>query len=314
MRNKVVGIGEGVGLILFFVGTGIQLRWPEWKGLGTAFMVFGAIAALGIALWVVAQYFARKEFQATALNSAPAPRQRLSQTGIGNEFMPQNVFSPTVRVNVPVNQKQSHGQTEPPKTRSVFEATDNTRIVTYAFDGHTAHLIREPYYGREEDLPNHISIINVALAQFHYRHDAGVEPSLHVSAHLFAHDSERKPLKPLLYHTIWDNSDLDRQISFSAGKVHDLIVALFRRENPESIVLYEHARETEYGTDVIVRPKIHEVKGKDFYIKIELTPKRWNDPLPKQTFWFRLALQPEPMIVKIKEPAPEGIRFRKASD
>ncbi len=287
--------------------------------IGCAILVIAIVAAVVRSI-TIKEY----ERQHPPLPSASSPSQQLTQTGVSvaphNEFKPTNAntntntFQPTVNVSVPVNQvsHQRVGHREP-NAPSVFEATDNTRIVTYGFDGQTGHLIREPYYGREEDLPDHITIVNAALAQFHYRHDAGVEPSLHVSAHLFAHDSDRKPLKPLLYHTVWDNQDLDRQITFSAGKVHDLIVALFRRVNPEGIVLYEYATETlshDFGTDVLVRPKLHDVKGTDFFIKIELTPKRWNDPLPKQTFWFRLTLEPEPEFVRIGAPAPAGVRFR----
>src|SRR5205823_2234290 len=100
--------------------------------------------------------------------------------------------------------------------------------VIYGFNRETGNLIREPYYDREEDVPENVAICNVALAEFHYRHDVGVEPTLHVGAYIFAHDSEQKLLKPVIYKTVWDNHDFDRVIRFSAGETHDLIVALFR--------------------------------------------------------------------------------------
>lgn len=95
-------------------------------------------------------------------------------------------------------------------------------------------------------------------------------------------------------------------MDFYAGKVHDLILALVARENPNGIVLYEHAMEKitydGYGSEMVVSPKLHEIEGKDFFIKVELAPKRVNDPIPKQIFWFRLAIDPPFELTPIKPP------------
>ena len=148
-------------------------------------------------------------------------------------------------------------------------------------------------------------IVKVALAQFYYRPDEGVEPYLYVSAHIFVYDSDGKALKPILYNTAWDNQDLDYSMDFYAGRTHDLILALGRRD-AEGIVLYEHATEKVhyegYGSEIVMTPKLHPLDGKEFLVKVELAPKRVNDPLPKQNFWFRLTTDPQLELTRIDPP------------
>ena len=242
------------------------------KSAGWLLIGLGVLIFLAAIIWTIASRHAIKEYKA----QQPHPRssalaQALTQTGIANaphnEFKPSNIFNPQLVLSTPAPVAPQRREVQ--RHASVFEATDNSRIETYGFDAQTGHLIRERYEENEADLPDHITIVNVALAQFYYRPDQGVEPYLYVSAHIFVYDSDGKPLKPLLYNTAWDNQDLDSSMDFYAGRVHDLIVALVGRENPKGIVLYEHAREKitceGYVSEMVVAPKLHEIEGKEFF-------------------------------------------------
>jgi hypothetical protein len=296
------------GIVIGLIGGGLVLFYPvKWIGLSS--IGLGILIIFAAIIWTVASRHAIKEYKAQQPRTrSSAPAQALTQTGIANaphnEFKPSSVFNPQLVLGTPARVAPQRREVQ--RHPSVFEATDNSRIETYGFDAQTGHLIRERYEGNEADLPDRITIVNVVLAQFYYRPDQGVEPYLYVSAHVFVYNSEGKPLKPLLYNTAWDNQDLDSSMDFYAGKVHDLILALVARENPKGIVLYEHAMEKityeGYGSEMVVTPKLHEIEGQDFFIKVELAPKRVNDPILKQTFWFRLTVDPQLELTQIKPP------------
>src|SRR5438105_3426062 len=200
MANSVrtYSIGGAVGIAIGLIGAGIQSRWPD-KNVGTWLMVAGsAVLAVALIAWIVRVLTIReyeREHPRPGVMSVPA--QQLTQTvSPHNEFKPSNV----VNVHVPVSEKQLQPQTQAARERapSTFEATDNARIVTYGFDGRTGKLINEYYYGAEEDLPHYVTLAKVALAQFHYRHEPNVEPTLWLAAHIFPCSKNQCPLKQIV--------------------------------------------------------------------------------------------------------------------
>jgi len=197
---KRFGIEGATAAAIGLVATAIQWKYPEYKSLANGMLALAGLIMLGAIIAAIVRSMTIREYERR--HPVAEPAQQLRQT-----FKPvnTNTFQPTVNVSVPVNQTQSRQERERRTAPSVFEATDNTRVVRYFFDAQTGRLIREPYYGREEDMLSQISPVNTALAQFHYRHDEGVEPSLNVAAHIFVYDPAGKPLKPILYHTVWDN-------------------------------------------------------------------------------------------------------------
>lgn len=170
------------GIVIGLIGAGFAVayptKWASWLLIG-----LGILILLGATIWTIASRHAIKEYKARQPpTSSSAPAQVLKQTGIANaphsEFKPSNVFNPQLVLGTPAPAAPQRREVE--RHPSVFEATDNSRIETYGFDAETGHLIRERYEGNEADLPENITIVNVALAQFYYRPDQGVEPYLYV--------------------------------------------------------------------------------------------------------------------------------------
>jgi hypothetical protein len=298
--DRTVGVG---GVTIGLIGTGIVVLWPDKRWIGWVFIALGLLIAVLAIVWALAAHHTRRELEADQKKPAWIRDAELINAPITNTNNPifAPVFAPSFSHSPTQSQRQQQTR-DVPRAPSIFEATDNARIVTYGLDGRDGKLIHERYYGDEADLPEYIGLVHTALAQFHYRHDANVEPRLSLAAHIFPYSKNQLPIKPIVYHAVWNNADYDRQIEVLPGKVFDLIVALFKRQDAKGIHLYEHGTEKidfGYGDMSRFKPELHRVEGTDFFIKIELAPKCWSDPLPKQEFWFRLILGEPPEFAKL---------------
>ncbi len=247
------------GVVVGLIGGGLAVVYPtKWAGL--SLVGLGILVLLGATIWALASRHGVNEYKARQpITSAPAMAARKTKT--------------------------------PP----VFQATANTRIVRYGFDLNAYLLIREQFYSKLENPADDHNVVNVALAQFLYRPDEGVDSYLHVSAHIFLHKPDGTLIRPELYNPVWDADEPKTSKEFYAGHAHDLIVAVFRLKDAANIVLYDHdPGKRDAAWEFFFTPKIHDADGKDFFVKVDLIPKRFpSEPLPKQSFWFQLTIDPQ---------------------
>jgi hypothetical protein len=86
-------------MFVALVGLGIQLRWPEQRELGTAFIILGAVVGAGMLLWVLAQ----RRALASVITPSPLPnttpqevkQSQSAHSQVTNAQVIHNVFAPS---------------------------------------------------------------------------------------------------------------------------------------------------------------------------------------------------------------------------
>jgi hypothetical protein len=311
MSAKKLGVWEAVALILGLIGTGIQLRWPEQKWVGWVFIALGVAVAFGVIVWALAQRSALKGHAALSSRLTVPTHTQTLHAPITNTNNP--VFAPVFAPNFNQSQTQQLTAIQKETRDPVFEVR-GTPIPRYGFNTETGQLIRERYEGDPSQILDHIKFVDVALAKILYRQDRGVDPRLRISAHIFFYEvtPETQQLKDALlevYEPLWDDDEPHVSQEFSAGYVHDLILGLVPAvDQPSGVIGYEygtHLVPTYTGSEREFLPKIHNLFGFDFLIKVDLIPKVANEircELPP--FWFRLSLLSKPMLRKVSSDNP----------
>jgi hypothetical protein len=304
--DRMLGVAS---LVLGLAGTGIAILWPTHRGVGWGFLIAAAVTALIAGVWVISRRYALKEYQSQVpqpgARGIPAPAQTLNQTGISIFNAPN--FSQSQ------SQEQTHKRIEQKVAREpVFECR-GARFVRYGYNVNSGELIREPYVGRIEEVHDHITFVDAALARVYYRPDPGVDSRLRVNAHIFFYP--RKDNIPTggtlneVYKAIWDGDEPHVSKEFSAGYAHELILALVPAKEPQGIIGYEYGNKilkTDYGNIDVFTPEIHTLFGKEFSIKVELIAKLAGQircTLPP--LWFELRLLPEPKLIHRVLPGTE---------
>src|SRR6185436_1564510 len=127
-------------LILSIVGTGVQLRWPEQKWLGTVIMTAGVAVMFGVIIWWIAQRAALKEIQSQSVRES-LPEQVNQQQRVEVPVSSNPVFAPVFAPQFNQSQAEQVNTRAAPKfTRDpVFECR-GTRLERYGFNTQTGEL------------------------------------------------------------------------------------------------------------------------------------------------------------------------------
>ena len=85
MSRKPLGIAGGVGVILGLIGTGIQLRWPEQKWLGTAFLIAAGLVTFALIIWILARWHTQREVELPETEKTNSVTQTMSGSPQGRQ-------------------------------------------------------------------------------------------------------------------------------------------------------------------------------------------------------------------------------------
>ena len=221
-------------------------------------------------------------FQILRVKASPVtdilPSQTLSQHApITNTNNP--VFAPHFEFKRQVNQTvSSKRQVREYLATPQFEFRE-TQVEDRVVDLDTGRLIKDRYYGRPEDLPSNLRMVDVVLARFYYAPNPKAEPYVYVSAHIsfYSQKDGEQQLEKTVFDAIWSGDEEERSKDFYQARAHDLIVAIIPTvEKRTGLLEFEYGSEKlegHWGSDVIVAPKHHPIYGQEFLVKIELNPE-----------------------------------------
>lgn len=267
---KKFSIGGAVGIAIGLIGTGLQWRWPEQKGLGTWLIGIGcAILVIAIVAYFVRSITIREYERQHPPLPAGLPSQQLTQTA-----NPHNEFNPTLNVSVPVSQNQTVAG-QPDRT---FEPPDieftNQFVGPRVFDEQ----------GCLRTAKAHPSI-DAMLARFYYKPQRNVPPFLYVKAHISIADAEGNPIK-VRYDGTWDEYCESGSMRLDTTEHCVLVVALFpppEHNDGESILTWG------FGSDADgFAPDRTLLRGGEFVLWVQIIGKHEGDVVLNAPFRFRL--------------------------
>jgi hypothetical protein len=281
MRKTKIGIGEAISVVLFLIGTGIQLFWPDQKKLGLIFMIVGGAVGLLIAVWVVAQYFGRKDFESSFTASPLTPQLTQQQSvPINNTNAP--VFAPVFAPSF--NQSQAAEQPLP-KNESVrpeVECTDCYFVNSVLSSWNTLE--------RGEGRP-----CEVAQADFHLKPIVESDPWIELRTQLIFYRSSGARLRRVA-DGVWREQGNVIQMPLDIGDTKRLVIALTFENALLSAYEYNEQRTPRprfLTTGEILHhflaPKLEQLETTDSTVQVRLIGKYMNQLRLDQEFWFRLS-------------------------
>ena len=275
-------MGIGIGL----AGTGIQLWFPDQRGLGKWLTIFGVVVVAVAVIAYVVRWLTIREYErehARSLSSSPVPVQVLNQAAnLRNEFNArnENVFSPSLHLSMP-EQKNPIDESRRVYAQPHIEFT-NPEIVDRWLDEH-GRLMKELSMNRGG------SPFSIMLARFYYKPDLDVPPSMKVKAQISIADSEGKPIKAR-YDAVWDGKHDSEYAYFETAQTRPVIVALLPVETEvDGIMTWGFGRNKtsqDFAADRVT------LQGKEFRVRIEVIGKYEGAIVLQVPLDFRLRVHP----------------------
>lgn len=267
-----------MGIAIGLIGTGIQWRWPEQKGLGAwligmgcALLVIAIVAAL-VRSMTIKEY----ERQHPALSSALPSSQQLTQTGID--------FKPHIEVNPVFNQNQPLEQSPPEReaVRPEVECTDCYFVEAVLSSGNMLD--------RGNGRP-----CTVAQADFHLKPIPESDPWIELRTQFIFYSPSGARLKRVP-DGVWREQGNVIQMPLNIGDTKKLVIALNFDDACFSTYEYgvEHTRRPRFLTTGevlhhVLAPKLAPLNAGDLTVKVSLIGKYMNQVRLNQEFWFSLS-------------------------
>lgn len=303
---KTVG-GEAIGVILALIGTGIQMRWPEQKWIGSVFIVAGVAVAFGVFIWALAIRYARKQMtSAASTHTVPPVKQHLSQHApIANTNNP--VFAPVFAPNFHQSQTQdqsARSRTEIPIAPSPVLFKSTPRIERTKIDGYTFEIAN--LYAANSD-PGGMDA-DVIFVKF-TRNDESPESFLNTIASIeFLSPAEESLFK--IDRAYWWKSERyhSQDSGFRIGDTGKLIVAIVGKSkvwpySGEYITIRRIA--LTYIKQFILETKEHPLEEKQYVVRIELIGTVGGLVKFRKHFDYHLTLEPTREFKLIGDPERE---------
>jgi len=294
MSKAKVGIGEGVGVILFLIGTGMQLFWPDQKGLGLALMVIGGLFALLLFTWVIAQRSALASKATTALpNASPSELKAQAQVNNTNSFEPN--FAPVINVHQAQLQTQAQSVTPKASLSPEIECTD--------------------FYFVQETLTAHWNSLGgangrpcrAALADFYLKPIPGADPWIELRTRLEFYGPHGTRLRRVP-DGVWKEQGNVIQMPMRTDDTRSLVIAL--AFDDAGFTTYEYHEEPSNRPRFLrtgqilhhfLRPQLTPLNEDIVRVKVSLTGKYLDEVTLNADFWFSLT-RPDMIIKQIQPP------------
>jgi hypothetical protein len=281
---KKFSIGGAVGIAIGLIGTGIQWRWPEQKGIGAGLIGLGLLVLIIAFVAALVRNLTIKEYErqhASAPTGAPVPNrsQEMSQTGID--------FKPHIEVNPVFSQTQE----KPSKQTHVFPTVlpelecVGFGVVDGLLDGN-GRLVDDLELIDEDGFRGSC---RVAQVEFHLKPLVDSDPWVEMRTQItFWDDSDDPQRLKRVRDGVWREHGNVIQMPINCGDTRTLVIAL--QFSDAGITTYEYRERTrDYGLRTSYLAPIEEPLNKDaVLVHVRLIGKYLSRLRLDQEMWFRL--------------------------